>query len=33
MESPDVDIALMSKSSAPWQGNAVRDASEQSARR
>ena len=33
MESPDVDIAAMSKSSAPWQGNAVRVASRQSARR
>jgi len=33
MESPDVDIAAMSKSSAPWQGNAVRVASGQSARR
>jgi len=30
MESPDVDIASMSKSSAPWQGNAVRVASRQS---
>ena len=30
MESPDVDIAAMSKSSAPWQGNAVRVASRQS---
>jgi len=33
MESPDVYIAAMSKSSAPWQGNAVCVASGQSARR